>query len=227
MQLTEILKMNQRQLQEAIANKYDCIWKKGGYVYVPGDIPIMLVAHLDTVHEEPVWEIYRSSNILYSPQGIGGDDRCGVYALMRIHSLSPCKPSLLFTCDEEIGGIGARLFAEDSRCLQVYYMIEIDRRGNREAIYYECHNREFEKIFERHGFIKCHGSFTDISILAPSFGCAAVNLSAGYHNEHTLEEYINTLQLQWTINAVTRIVQHDNGRYAYDTLAGRDMGGNP
>ena len=27
-------------------------------------------------------------NILSSPQGIGGDDRCGVYALVKVHELS-------------------------------------------------------------------------------------------------------------------------------------------
>ena len=38
-----------------------------------------------------------------SPQGIGGDDRCGVFALQSIYAAAKKKPWLLFTCDEETG----------------------------------------------------------------------------------------------------------------------------
>ena len=53
---------------------------KNSYILVRGEAPIMLVAHLDTVHKAPVKHICKTQNggILMSPQGIGGDDRCGV-----------------------------------------------------------------------------------------------------------------------------------------------------
>ena len=72
----------------------------------------MLVAHLDTVHEESVRDICTTAdgNILMSPQGIGGDDRCGVFALVKIYKSAQLKPWLLFMCDEEVGGIGAKAF---------------------------------------------------------------------------------------------------------------------
>ena len=72
----------------------------------------MLVAHLDTVHDEPVRDICVSAdgNILMSPQGIGGDDRCGCFALVKVFQSAQVKPWLLFTCEEEVGGIGAKYF---------------------------------------------------------------------------------------------------------------------
>ena len=63
---------------------------KNSYILVRGEAPIMLVAHLDTVHKTPVKHICKTQNggILMSPQGIGGDDRCGVYALVTVYEQS-------------------------------------------------------------------------------------------------------------------------------------------
>ena len=72
-----------------------------------------------------------------SPQGIGGDDRCGVYALSKIYGQSSRKPWLLFTCDEEVGGIGAHVFCEDhakgklpESLSNLKFLIELDRKGS-------------------------------------------------------------------------------------------------
>ena len=107
MKLHTLLKHTQESLFDALMTKYpNCYFQDGEYILVPGDIPIMLVAHLDTVHDSPPSQICttHNGNILMSPQGIGGDDRCGVYALMKLEECSPeHHPWLLFTCDEESG----------------------------------------------------------------------------------------------------------------------------
>lgn len=173
----------------------------------------MLVAHLDTVHEKPVRDICTSSdgNILMSPQGIGGDDRCGVYALVKSYEQSTVKPYLLFTCDEENGGIGAKTFV---KCLdklspelsKLKCIVEIDRKGSTDAVYYDCDNSDFEKYITGKGFHTAQGSFSDISVIAPALGIAAVNLSSGYYNAHRLHEYINRAKLEATITKVVEIV---------------------
>ena len=122
----------------------------------------MLLAHLDTVHKEPVKHICRTGNgnILMSPQGIGGDDRCGVYALTAVYEQSRVKPWLLFTCDEEIGGVGAEAFCSPStrparprRSLdELKLLVEIDRKGRNDAVYYDCDNPEFEAYITGKGF---------------------------------------------------------------------------
>ena len=100
--------------------------------------PVLLVAHLDTVHEKPVQVICKSAdgNILMSPQGIGGSDRCDVFALLKAYHAAKVKPYLLFTCDEEVGGLGAKSFCLAHKQKQLpkeldefKIIIEIDRRG--------------------------------------------------------------------------------------------------
>ena len=112
--LEDFLYPTQKKLFKRLCKKFKgkTLISKGNFILVRGAAPVMLVAHLDTVHEEPVKDICLSAdkNILISPQGIGGDDRCGVFALCKIYRLSKIKPWLLFTCEEEVGGIGAKYF---------------------------------------------------------------------------------------------------------------------
>lgn len=188
---------------------------KNSYILVRGEAPVLLVAHLDTVHPEPVKQICKTGNgeILMSPQGIGGDDRCGVYALNATYEQSKVKPWLLFTCDEEVGGVGASTFCTKYRkgvlpkeLDQLKLIIEIDRKGKNDAVYYDCGNRDFEDYITGKGFKTAFGSFSDISYIAPELGIAAVNLSSGYYNAHTLHEYINRKQLENTVRKVVEII---------------------
>jgi len=207
--------------QKGLYNKLRKIYKgrvtacKNSYVLVRGDAPIMLVAHLDTVHKEPVREICKTNNgnILMSPQGIGGDDRCGVYALCAVYEQALVKPWLLFTCDEEIGGVGAEQFCMKHKLGKLpkeidglKLIVEIDRKGKDDAVYYDCGNDEFEDYITTKGFKTQYGSFSDISYIAPELGVAAVNLSSGYYNAHTQHEYINRKHLNATVQKVLSIV---------------------
>ena len=163
-----------------------------------------------------------------SPQGIGGDDRCGCYALVKVYKQSTVKPWLLFTCEEEIGGIGAQAFCDcHARGLlpaeldALKFIVEIDRRGSNDAVFYDCDNPEFEEYVTSKGFKTAFGSFSDISVIAPVLDVAAVNLSAGYYNAHRLNEYIVCSELEHTIQKVVEIVADsvhaDFPRYEYCT----------
>ena len=93
----DILRMRQKDLKHYLAGHlkklgYETV-KKKGFLYAEGTVPVLLVAHLDTVHNEPPHIICRSEDGRYimSPQGIGGDDRCGVYDLANHQrSTLPC-----------------------------------------------------------------------------------------------------------------------------------------
>lgn len=193
-----------------------------GYLYAEGNIPIMLLAHMDTVHKEPVREFYVSNNgNITSPQGIGGDDRCGVYALYTaiVNSADTgARPYILFTEDEEIGGIGALKFVNDLLAdgdIEVNFLIELDRKGSKDSVYYECNNMDFEVFINNYGFESDYGSFSDISTVAPALGVAAVNLSCGYYNAHTTKEIINLYDLNNSIAKLDRIIA--------DTAAGNTV----
>lgn len=217
MKLEKFLKPTQEKLFKMLCKMYDgkCILGKGKFILVVGQAPIMLLAHLDTVHKDAVKTICKSAdgNILMSPEGIGGDDRCGVYALVKAYELSEIKPYLLFTCDEEIGGIGADYFCKVYESGKFPFkldflkcLIEVDRRGNNDAVFYDCDNAEFEKYITSKGFVTASGSFSDISLVAPALGVAAVNLSSGYYNAHTQHEFINRAELDAVIDKVTEII---------------------
>lgn len=199
---------------ENMYGKHISVKSKKNYILVKGKAPILLVAHLDTVHKEPVKDICMTEdrNILMSPQGIGGDDRCGVYAITSIWYKSKVKPWLLFTCDEESGGVGACKFAKDYSdghipdMSDIKMIVEIDRKGKDDAVYYECDNPEFEDYITGKGFVTDYGSYSDICEVAPAIGVAAVNLSSGYYNAHTTHEYINREHLENTITKVITMV---------------------
>ena len=217
--LEDFLRPTQKQLFKRLTKKFKgkTLISKGNFILVHGQAPVMLVAHLDTVHEQPVKDICVSAdrNILMSPQGIGGDDRCGVFALVKVYRLSKIKPWLLFCCDEEVGGLGAKQFCLAHQQHQlpkelddIKFIIELDRKGSRDAVYYRCDNPAFEAYISSKGFKTAQGSFSDISLIAPEFGIAAVNLSCGYYAAHTRHEHINRAELNDTICKVVDIISN-------------------
>lgn len=193
-----------------------------GYIYAKGDVPVLLVAHLDTVHDETVKDFYEfvdenEEHVISSPQGIGGDDRCGVYMILEIIKEHKC--SVLFCEDEEIGTVGAKKFAKTefiNELSNLNYLIELDRRGWNDAVFYDCDNAKFTKfILDNTGYEKAHGSFTDISIIAPACGVAAVNLSCGYYSAHTLEESVNMEDMFNTIQVVKNLIPVECEQFEY------------
>ena len=108
---------------------------KPGYLYAEGTIPVLLAAHMDTVHRQPVEQICYSADgaVAMSPQGIGGDDRCGVWMILQILCTAKCH--VLFCEDEEVGCVGAKKFTRGSLRPQVNYIVELDRRGSNDAVF--------------------------------------------------------------------------------------------
>ena len=217
--LEAIVRPSQSHLKKLLAASlaeqgYEPITKKG-FLYAEGDVPVLLVAHMDTVHRQPVANILysRDGRLMMSPEGIGGDDRCGVYMILEIIKAARCH--VLFTEDEEIGCIGARDFAKSKFRPQVNYIVEVDRRGSNDAVFYQCENREFAEFVCSFGFEEAYGSFSDISVIAPQLGVAAVNISAGYYNEHSRHEYIDQDAVERNISLLRELVQTPTGLYEY------------
>lgn len=183
-----------------------------GYLYAAGTIPVMLEAHMDTVHTHAVESICMSdTNCVSSPEGVGGDDRCGIYTILRILRDTTYRPYILFTEDEEIGCVGANKFCSDLSHEIIakpplHFIVEIDRKGANDSVFYECDNPEFETFINQFGFVTAYGSYSDIAQTAPAIGVAAVNVSSAYYHPHTLDEYINLNELETVIKNVTSIV---------------------
>ncbi len=215
----QIFRLRQSDLKEALNNTlqemgYAPVVKKG-FLYAPGKVPVLLVAHLDTVHTTPVEIICYSKDGRYmmSPQGIGGDDRAGVWMILQLLRRVNCH--VLFCEDEERGGIGARAFTRSGIKVTVNYIIELDRKGNNDAVFYGCDNRAFQKFIQDFGFDVAVGSFSDISIIAPHLKTAAVNISTGYYNAHRTHEVVDTVAMADNEERLLKMIMTPTDHFKY------------
>lgn len=191
-------------------NYYSETYACKDYIIAEGNIPVMLIAHLDTVFKIPPTEndIFYDFNkqVMWGGgAGLGADDRAGVYAIFYILSTTNLRPWVLFTTEEETGGQGAKIAALNERP-DVNYIIELDRKGVNECVFYDCDNEEFEKYVHNFGFVTKLGTFSDISILCPAWKIAGVNLSVGYLHEHSYAEMLYLHGLKNTIDKVIRML---------------------
>ena len=225
-----ILRMTQTELFDYLVDilkekNYNVIVGKNNilngreYIAAKGNIPIVLLAHLDTVFPDETrknMSIYHDSEqgVIWSPNGLGADDRAGVYMILQILETTDLRPHILFTTDEESTSIGAEAVSSKRKELfgEVSYIIELDRQGYKECVFYDCDNPQFQKLIENYGFKTEQGTFTDISIICPSWGVAGVNLSVGYLWEHS---YIEHFYSAMWYDTYRKVLQMLNDKDAY------------
>jgi hypothetical protein len=190
---------------------------------------VCLVAHIDTVFDDDcLWYtdsrsrrtskglsprlVYKDKEqgIIWSPSGLGADDRAGVYGVMKLFSMMKGKyqPVVLLTDHEESGCFGAyearEEFADElEKCL---FLVELDRRGTADAVFYNFEPREFVSYIQGYGFLKTFGSVSDISVISRGIALCGVNLSIGYMKEHTEAEFLNVNILESTISKVEKLI---------------------
>ena len=187
-----------------------------GFLYAKGTHPVLLVAHLDTVHKKPPRDIYVNLNRtrLQATEGIGGDDRCGVIIILEVIKKHKC--SVVFCEDEEIGGVGAGKFGDMDYNLDVNYAVEFDRRGSNDYVFYKTANKEFEEHIKQFGFVKAYGSYSDISDIARDYEIEAVNISSGYYNPHTTSEIVDLKDMEDIIARATKMIGTPTKKFDYE-----------
>lgn len=186
--------------------------KKKPAIFVPGTRTnkVLLVAHYDTVFSKKI-RVKQDGTWLVSAQGnvgIGADDRAGVCALWMLRKLGH---SLLIVPDEEIGCKGSghvakvypHLFKGHS------FMIQLDRAGSTDLVYYDMETQEFQQYLEEAypGYSYANGSYTDIVELVPAFDIAGVNISIGYYNQHTSSESLNIVEFIQTVYLTLQLLR--------------------
>lgn len=182
------------------------------YILCKGEAPIIFCAHMDTVKRDEVKIIIsdKEKGFITSPNLLGGDDRCGVYTLLNLIVYSKIKPWVIFTTDEEIGCVGANKAVKEikkSYLEGVKLMVEIDRRGSNDCVFYQCDNKDFHTWIQNNtGYVKTTGSSSDCRVLGKDWDIASVNLSAGYYNEHTKYEYVVVKELCRTIETCFKLL---------------------
>jgi hypothetical protein len=229
--LKKIIRMSKKNLfnflEIELAQMYKNIDTNGklrNFLFCEGEEPIMVVAHLDTVFEDfskpysthlttiELKEIYHDQveGVMWSPDGIGADDRVGVFMILSLVRTG-IRPSILFTTDEESGSASGYDFALKYKYkFQNYginYLMELDRSGINDCVFYKCDNPDFTKYIEGYGFKINAGSFTDISVICPIIKIAGVNLSVGYWNEHSKTEMIDLFTMSKNFGIIYKMIK--------------------
>lgn len=189
----------------------DKLVAQNGYIFCQGSSPVGLSAHLDTVFKQSPITINNANGFISSPQGIGGDDRCGIYATLDILMYMKKNgklPFIFLSTDEEVGGSTTKKMAKECAdfVADLRFIIALDRAGSVDSVYYECDNRDFKKWIDAFGFKEAQGTRTDICTLCDEWDVAGVNFSVGYYKNHSKDEYVVIHDLENTIEKCHKIV---------------------
>lgn len=179
-----------------------------------------LASHIDQVQHKHSkdFEIVEGKDVVFGysaksreQQGLGADDKNGIWICLEcLREFSALK--VAFFVGEEVGCVGSSScdlkFFSDCR-----YVIEPDRMHGHDLITSMsvgavCSD-EFAKALcaEQYGYKEAHGSITDVGELVErGVGISCLNLSCGYYQAHTSEEFTVLSELQNCLNFVCHVI---------------------
>ena len=203
------------------------ITDKENFAYWQGDIPMLIQAHVDTVLSKPP-RITSTDYIIRGSNGLGADDRAGVFICQQLRKEFPNLPILL-TNHEETGGKGMDMacynLIEDIEHIRL--AIAVDRKGCGEYVTYNDLPAKAEKYVKKFGWEENMGTFSDVSIFTDEFRIPSVNVSAGFHKEHTAKEYLVIDEMYLTIHRIRQMILNPIKRlYKTKEYASSAYGGN-
>jgi len=190
---------------KGVANTYPCV-----------------VSHMDTVHkfvtDFRICIDAKNNDELFAKSGdkqtgIGGDDKCGVFACLQLLKIIP-EIKVVFFSREESGCQGSNKinhnFFSDCR-----YIIQLDRRGKEDFIqtYWgkKTINHRFSSeigfVKQKYGYKNAMGTVTDcMKLWDAKVGISCINLSCGYYQAHSSLEYISVSELWNSIKFTEEII---------------------
>lgn len=158
--------------------------------------------------------------------GLGADDSNGIWVALRLlEEVDNIK--VVFTTEEESGGMGAEEASENIDFFSdVRFMIQADRRGSSDLITHtngiDSASKQFiddiAHITKKYNYKINSGTFTDVGILSENLLISGVNISCGYHNEHTDKEYTNLESLENCYNYIKEIILYLNDKQDFYTI---------
>jgi putative aminopeptidase FrvX len=178
---------------------------------------VILSAHMDSVSNiAPDREVIEENGIFRSTKGVlGADDRAGIAIILAVlrhieKTGFDGKVKVSFSREEEIGCVGASQI-DANWIAQSDLAIVVDRRGNNDIVTGTwgqafCSN-EVGKYFEECSAMQdmdwkaVQGGISDATVFS-ELGVHSVNLSAGYRNEHTEQEYVVFEDMKKTVNLI-------------------------
>ena len=197
--------------------------KKGNMYITKGDeitYPCV-VAHLDQVQRNHSgdFKVIETDDILFGYsamnkrfEGLGADDKNGIWIAMQcLEKYDAIK--IAFFVEEETGCDGSSVcdknFFDDCR-----FIIEPDRKGSSDlitSIFTDICSDEFINSipFDEYGYKEQNGMLTDVAVLSESgVGLSCLNISCGYYNPHSDEEFTIIDDLLNCFNLICWIIEN-------------------
>ena len=180
-----------------------------------------IVAHMDTVHDivEDLSCLGVGKNITgfnrvtMTQTGIGGDDKVGIFiALECLRAFDHLK--VVFFRDEESGCFGS-YEADHSFFEDCNFILQPDRNGNSDFVVeiegISLSSQDFQDavfpLFTEKGYKFSHGWMTDVMALKEEgVTCSVANISCGYYNPHTAQEYVNLDDVENCLGLIKGII---------------------
>lgn len=178
------------------------------YIYAKGQLPVLLVCHIDTVQTIPIVLQDNELNVLWSKTGLGADDRAGISAIFEILDKG-YRPYVLFCNKEETGLVGAKVASSEINAPEVNIVVELDSSECGDFKTYFGKNILGNKYIESFG-LKFKDSIraSDICAVCPAWNIYGVNLGIGYYLEHTADEYLDLSQWKDAVECTYRILDN-------------------
>ncbi len=190
-----------------------------------------VVAHMDTVHDivedltpiEIDGKITGLNRFTMQQVGIGGDDKVGIYIAMQCLQLFD-NIKVAFFRDEEVGCDGS-YDADMNFFSDCKYVLQCDRRGNSDFIVngagVELSSQDFlrdiQPLLFGHGYSETYGSITDVVALKENgLGVSCANISCGYYNPHSPQEYVDINDVENCLNLVVSIISTLTDTYPHE-----------
>lgn len=189
-----------------------------------------LAAHIDEVHlsHSQDYEIVNHNNeIIFGYdtkerrfQGIGADDKNGIWVCLKCLELFPLLKCVFFV-QEEIGCIGSQeadmTFFRDCR-----FVVQCDRKGNQDIITKINNTSICSLTFLKQispslfGYNQNHGLSTDVyQLKLNGLGISCINLSCGYYYPHSEHEMTNIADLNKCLDYVQYIIANCTDIYPH------------
>lgn len=175
-----------------------------------------VVAHTDTVHQIDVINIreemlkneqgelknsLKAYNDNGNPTGIGGDNKCGVFACLELLKELP-NLKVAFFVSEETGCHGSRA-ADEKFFSNVGYCIQFDAPGNsmvsefcmgvqlfdKSTEFFKGVDEVLTENFKGRNKYQSH-PYTDVYALKTKFDFSCINFAIGYYQYHSKNEYV-------------------------------------
>ena len=188
-----------------------------------------LVCHLDqvqTLHsddfcvKEEDGTLYGWSEKNQQREGLGADDKNGIYICLRCLEECPCI-KVFMAVGEEKGCIGSNR-ADMSFFSDSLYVLEPDCKGGQEVHInlkgVSCASDEFIKAMqlEANDYTLTDGKGSDIFALTLNgIDVSCANIPAGYHNPHKDDEYTVITELEHTLSFIRHFITTEHHRFPH------------